>query len=575
MFDYLPTPSRRIRHMIHLPRLLLVSFVFSPFGLASGTAFATQPPASIRCEAPESGDPPSPTPATFTLPQNPLRKNGSPVPTIGSRSAPSPNVTSKPNLTMAEPSASLPSTPSVTKTQSTPPNPEMPAEEANVEEDKKDNAMLRIGTPPETLRDPPSIEDESDSEPTLAENESEATKSGPPNITKKRVRNLQEEPELQGPIDSDSDNQTEQDHIRREIDKAQLPSLRITDRQANAPTTSPPKTLTAQQKQLKQRLETCIAYYLFRPESIIKRSPWAVMHALLPFGLEAEVTTTKGNVNAIGWMCFNGKCRTQRIFVPKNGGFNMAVGPGVQGHEGQFLAMLAQSNVSSTYPIQVADKRGTIQDIIKYEMAGCKVKTELTFKLIGLSHYLPSDETWHTDDGVEWSISKLIEEELAQPIIGAACGGTHRLMGLTYSVQRRQEQGLPIDDQFLRAELFVTDFRKYAWSLQNPDGSFSTKWFEGRASEPDMEKKVQTTGHILEWLIYATPEEELNDPRIVRALQFLVANLYDRRDHDWPIGPRGHALRAMNLYDQRFFGATAGKQRQQLAGPRRTNQPRR
>ncbi len=67
-------------------------------------------------------------------------------------------------------------------------------------------------------------------------------------------------------------------------------------------------------------------------------------------------------------------------------------------------------------------------------------------------------------------------------------------MGLTYCVQRRREQGLPIDGPFARAEEYTEDYRRYAWTLQNPDGSFSTKWFEGRAAEPDMEKEGANYG---------------------------------------------------------------------------------
>ncbi len=82
--------------------------------------------------------------------------------------------------------------------------------------------------------------------------------------------------------------------------------------------------------------------------------------------------------------------------------------------------MLAQSGVPSTYPIQVGEYRGTVQDVIQYEMASCKVKTELTFKLIALSHYLASDYTWRTSDGRRMEHRQVGREELAQPVNG--CG---------------------------------------------------------------------------------------------------------------------------------------------------------
>src|SRR5262249_58545401 len=133
---------------------------------------------------------------------------------------------------------------------------------------------------------------------------------------------------------------------------------------------------------------------------------------------------------------------------------------------------------------------------IETEKLGCQANTELTFKLIALSHYLDSDATWRSHTGQEWSISRLIQEEIKQPIRGAACGGTHRLMGLSYAVRKRQQKGGEIDGQYLRAQKYVSDYHQYTLSLQNPDGSFSTEWFTGRGNRQDLARRCQTTGHI-------------------------------------------------------------------------------
>ncbi len=299
------------------------------------------------------------------------------------------------------------------------------------------------------------------------------------------------------------------------------------------------------------RTEACLAYYLDNPESTSARSPWAVMHALLAFGNEYEMIHGQGRVNAIGWMCHNGTCRTQRIFTPNGIGFTPNVGGGVQGHEGQFLAILAQSNVPLNYPIQIGSAKFKVEDLVRYEMATCKEKSELTFKLIGLSYYLDSNKQWRANDGKVWTISKLIQEEMAQPIIGAACGGVHRLMGFSFSIRQRQLQGQPLNGQYARAAKFVRDYVEYTWQLQNPDGSFSTSWYEGRANEPNDERKVQTSGHMLEWLMYTLSDDELKNPRVGRAIDFLLTKIYDKRENKWPIGPRGHATRAVALYQGR------------------------
>ncbi len=326
-----------------------------------------------------------------------------------------------------------------------------------------------------------------------------------------------------------------------------------------------PKASSESARQLEQRVNSCLAYYYTHKESLAKRSPWAVMHTILPFGVETDIVAGNRNVNAIGWMCYNGVCKTQRMFQTTSTGFRTNVGPGVQGHEGQFLAVLAQSSVPRTFPLVIGKSRYTVSDLIRYEMVTCREKSELTFKLIGLAHYLSPTQTWRDERGHTWNLEKLVREELDQPVVGAACGGTHRLMGLSYALMMRNRYEQPITGHWARAEVYINDFVQYAWSLQNPDGSFSTEWFEGRANEPNMERKVQTTGHILEWLIFTLPSEDLQDPRVAKSVEFLLSQVYDHRDKDWPIGPRGHSLRALSLYNQRVFGAPTGQLKTHLA----------
>ena len=124
-------------------------------------------------------------------------------------------------------------------------------------------------------------------------------------------------------------------------------------------------------------------------------------------------------------------------------------------------------------------------------------------------------------------------------------------MGYSFSVRQRQLQGQPINGQYARAAKFVRDYVDYTWQLQNPDGSFSTNWYEGRANEPNDERKVQTSGHMLEWLMYTMSDAEMKDPRAGKAIDFLLTKIYDKRDNKWPIGPRGHATRAIALYQER------------------------
>ncbi|GMQ80129.1 MAG: hypothetical protein BMS9Abin04_073 [Planctomycetia bacterium] len=306
-------------------------------------------------------------------------------------------------------------------------------------------------------------------------------------------------------------------------------------------------------------LRRVIAKYYRRPVSARNRSPWEIMHWIIAYGVDTPLLQDRSSadaVTAIGWLCYNHRGHGQQLLFPAGETVGVQHGPGVEGHGGQFLAVLAQSRVRRDYPLRVRGKQFTVADLVDYEKETCQQSAELTFKLIGLVHYLDSDATWKSRDGATWTIPRLIREEIAKPIRGAACGGTHRLMGLSYAVRKRAQRSEPIVGEYRRAATYVKDYQKYAFKLQNRDGSFSTEWFSGRGNRADAARKMQTTGHILEWLVFSLPDSQLQNARVTMAIDFLCQLLDRSGDRDWEIGPLGHALHTLQLYDRRLFGGT-------------------
>jgi hypothetical protein len=305
---------------------------------------------------------------------------------------------------------------------------------------------------------------------------------------------------------------------------------------------------------LSNKIHRVLNHYYRRPVNTREQNCWEVMHWIIAYGVKSRVFRdgpTGPAVNSIGWLCYGGKCAGQPLVHLDQGRVAAAKGPRVQGHHGQFLAILAQSKVMKDYSMQVGGRAFTVADLIETEKLGCQTGMELTFKLIALAHYLDLSETWPNSEGEEWSVSRLVQEELKAPIRGAACGGTHRLMGLSYAVHERQKRGESLDGQFRRADVYIRDFHRYTFSLQNADGSFSTDWFKGPGDKEDLERRLQTTGHILEWLAYSVPAEMLEEPRLVRAADYLATMLSTHSDKQWSIGTLGHGLHALALFDER------------------------
>ena len=316
--------------------------------------------------------------------------------------------------------------------------------------------------------------------------------------------------------------------------------------------------LSPEQVNLRGRVRACLAHYFRQHEDVADRSPWGIMHALVAYGADTEVYANGRRVNAIGWLCWNGPCGDQRLFSAEDGRLTPLQGPGMQGHDGQFLFMMAQARVPVTFPMKVDGYDFTIADLVEYEKRTCFSGQELTFKLVGLVHYLDSNARWRNRRGEEWDIPRMIKEELAQPVIGATCGGTHRMMGFTYAVRKREKRGEPIDGQWRRAKKYVEDYHEYAFRLQNNDGSFSTSFFRAPDDSGDIDRRLETTGHTLEWLVFSLPGSQLQDRRVVKAVDYLTNLLMSNRQRKWEVGPKGHALHALAIYDERVFGSKLG-----------------
>jgi hypothetical protein len=324
-----------------------------------------------------------------------------------------------------------------------------------------------------------------------------------------------------------------------------------------APSAAPtPEELTPELIGLREKVRKVLAMYYPRHQNARDNNAWEIMHAVVAYGVDTQIYKNGprgAKVNAIGWLCYNYPCAGERMMVANRGKLEARRGVGVQGHHGQFLAILAQSRLTADYPMYVGGKQFTLADLIDYEQQNCFAGEELTFKLIALMHYLDSDETWTNRDGETWSIQRLIREELAQPIRGVACGGTHRLMGFSYAINKRIKRGEPVVGEFRRAEIFINDYQRYTFGLQNRDGSFSTEWFVRKGANPDIDRRIKTSGHILEWIAFSVSEEELRQPRMIKAVDYIADLLATRGRHKWEIGPLGHALHGLAVYDSRVF----------------------
>jgi len=354
--------------------------------------------------------------------------------------------------------------------------------------------------------------------------------------------------------ESNADESIESSATQSESAASQQPD------ESTAPTepTEPAPPLSPELARLKDKIARTLAVYERRQLNTRDHSPWEIMHAFVAFGCDTQVRRGGPSgepVSAIGWLCWNLPARGQSLLYRSGEGIGASYGPGLEGHGGQFLALLAQSRVPIDYQLKVGGKEFTVADLVEYEKLECQAGSELTFRLIGLSHYLGTDAKWKNRYGQDWDVERLIEEEIKQPIRGATCGGSHRLFGMSYALKKRIKSGQPVSGQFARAQKYLSDYHRFAFSLQNDDGSMSTAFFWRREASSDLGTRLNTTGHVLEWLAFSLPEKDLSNPRAVKAYEYLADLLYQNQNMSWSIGPLGHALHGLVIYQDRMFGS--------------------
>ena len=294
-----------------------------------------------------------------------------------------------------------------------------------------------------------------------------------------------------------------------------------------------------------------------------ENTPGELIHFCLAFGCEATVRHTSGPggaINAVGCLAWNFPCAGYRLLRTDTDRFITRIGYGFQERPGQFLAVLAQSGVPDDYELRVGDARGTVADLLVYEKLTCQSGTDLSNKLIGLAFYLDEDQKWKNETGEDWSVARMVQEELDRPAGVDDVEATDRLLGLSYAVDRRIRRNQAIEGPLLRARDYVDEYRDYVLELQNPDGSWHPRFFAVTGASSDSEGLLRSTGHILEWLALCSPKDDLNDPRLVRSVAYVTTLLNQQGSRRSPtsmtprqIAARMHALRALSVYDRRFF----------------------
>ena len=152
------------------------------------------------------------------------------------------------------------------------------------------------------------------------------------------------------------------------------------------------------------------------------------------------------------------------------------------------------------------------------------------------------------------SCEDAVRYELNQPIDTAACGGTHRLFGLTWAYHRHREQGGAATGVWKDVAAHIEHYKKKAREFQNRDGSFSTAYVSEAQNQRELGARIAGTGHVLEWLALALTDAELREPWMQDAASALAVMILENQNNPIDGGALYHAVHGLYIYRARVFG---------------------
>ena len=135
----------------------------------------------------------------------------------------------------------------------------------------------------------------------------------------------------------------------------------------------------------------------------------------------------------------------------------------------------------------------------------------------------------------------------------AACGGTHSLFGLTWVYHLHLQKGGKVEGVWADVDAHLKKYKELARKFQHDDGSFSTQYVNEAEDEKNSDRRINTTGHTLEWLALCLSDEELREPWVQDAVMALCKMILDKAHTDVDTGSLYHATHGLHIYYDRVF----------------------
>jgi hypothetical protein len=287
-------------------------------------------------------------------------------------------------------------------------------------------------------------------------------------------------------------------------------------------------------------------------------TPWQIIHGLLALRRDFVLTRGDAKINCIEFLSNGPTFRGEPWWqVTEHGGraHPFSVPYAFEGHVNQTLALLSMSDLPLTHEFRVDGVRTlTMADMVENARMTVNTREEITWTLWFLTHYVDIDDEWTNAAGQPWSMEELVRVQTASPVINTPCGGCHGLFAIAYARNAYLQKHGRLRGVYFQAEQKLNKYIELARTMQNHDGSFSTEFFKGTGQSRDFNERLKSSGHMLEWLMMALPEERLNEPWVRKAVASISTDLILNASQPAECGPLYHALNSLIMYRDRARG---------------------
>ena len=321
--------------------------------------------------------------------------------------------------------------------------------------------------------------------------------------------------------------------------------------------TAQPVAIGEQEDPLMAQVEKAIAATSRRYLDADEHTPWQIMHATLALRHDCKLKSHGKKIKAIDFISdapsFRGEPWFQgTAFGGRGHPFNVPYA--FEGHVNQFLAILTMSNLPVTHKFKVDDgsRSVTMGDMINHAKMVVNDNEEVAWTIWFLTHYIEPDATWTNQLGEPWSMERLVDKQIREPAAEAPCGGTHGLFALSYNRNAYLQKYGKLRGTWVASNQKIEQYTEMTRRMQNGDGSFSSEFYRGAGMGKDLNERLKTTGHMLEWLMVGLPQARLNEDWVRRAVNSLSADMLNHARTPVDVGPLFHALDALVIYRDRI-----------------------